>query len=332
MDNIEINLRNNNAQIESVVKRLDDLDNVEVGLRNNGTQMESVVRKISDLNNMEINLRNNNVELENVISRVENLETKFSIIKKRFDNSQASSSQIERQIEQKNRVLDKVNISYDIDYFDFENAFRGSRTQIKKAQEQYISYFEGCNRVVDLGSGRGEFLELLKENNIAAIGVEVYDEFVELCRNKGLNVVQQDALEYLKEQEEIDGIFAGQLIEHLPLESTIELCSLAYEKMKVGGYLILETPNPMSLAIFTHSFYMDPSHLKPVHPFTLKYIAEKAGFRDVEILFTKNSRYPVKIPELRINGADNFEEFNKSMKIVEDTLFGSQDYALIAKR
>ena len=332
LENIEINLRNNNARIESVVKRINDLDNMEINLRNNNAQIESVVKRISDLDNMEINLRNNNAELENIISKIENLETKFSIIKKRIDNPITVSQEGTVQKEQTTIALDRRNITYSIDYFDFENTFRGSRAQIKKIQEQYISYYEGCSHVVDLGSGRGEFLELLKENSIDAVGVEVYDEFVELCRKKGLDVIQQDALEYLRQQEEVDGIFAGQLIEHIPLESIIELCTLAYEKLKLGGYMILETPNPMSLAIFTHSFYMDPSHLKPVHPLTLKYIVEKAGFKDVEILFTENSRYPVKIPDLNVKGADNLDDFNKSMRVVEDTLFGSQDYAIIAKR
>ena len=311
LENIEINLRNNNARIESVVKRINDLDNMEINLRNNNAQIESVVKRISDLDNMEINLRNNNAELENIISKIENLETKFSIIKKRIDNPITVSQEGTVQKEQTTIALDRRNITYSIDYFDFENTF---------------------SHVVDLGSGRGEFLELLKENSIDAVGVEVYDEFVELCRKKGLDVIQQDALEYLRQQEEVDGIFAGQLIEHIPLESIIELCTLAYEKLKLGGYMILETPNPMSLAIFTHSFYMDPSHLKPVHPLTLKYIVEKAGFKDVEILFTENSRYPVKIPDLNVKGADNLDDFNKSMRVVEDTLFGSQDYAIIAKR
>ncbi len=332
LDNVEINLRNNNAQMENVVKRISDLDNMEINLRNNNAQIESAVRRIIDLDNMEINLRNNNAELENIISRLENLETKFSIYKKRIDNPIIVSQEETIQEEQTTTVLDKRNIPYSIDYFDFENTFRGSRAQIKKIQEKYIPYFEGCRRVVDLGSGRGEFLELLKENDINAVGVEIYDEFVELCRNKGMEVIQQDALEYLRQQKEIDGLFAGQLIEHIPVESIIELCTLAYKKMKEGGCMILETPNPMSLAIFTNSFYMDPSHLKPVHPLTLKYIVEKAGFKDVEILFTENSRYPVKIPDLKVKGADNLDEFNKSMHVVEDTLFGSQDYAIIAKR
>ena len=88
----------------------------------------------------------------------------------------------------------------------------------------------------------------------------------------------------------------------------------------------------MSLAIFTHSFYIDPSHVKPVHPFTLKYIAEKAGFREVELLFTEGSRFPVQIPALDMGEAAHTEEFNNSMKRVENALFGSQDYALIARK
>jgi SAM-dependent methyltransferase len=277
-------------------------------------------------------LRNNNSVLENLGKKIGELETKISIIKKRFHDSPTVSQNAIELKREDSALLQKKDIPYGINYFDFENTFRGSRTKIKSIQEQYVSYFKGCSLVLDLGSGRGEFLELLKEYGIGAVGVEIYDEFVEFCRNRDLKVIQQDVLGYLREQKEIDGIFAGQLIEHLPLECTIELCTLAYEKMKPGGYMILETPNPMSLAIFTHSFYMDPTHLKPVHPQTLKYIAERAGFKKVEILFTENSKYPMHIPDLKIKEADNLEEFNKSMRMVEEVLFGSQDYAIIAKR
>ena len=94
----------------------------------------------------------------------------------------------------------------------------------------------------------------------------------------------------------------------------------------------METPNPTSLAIYTHAFYIDPSHKKPVHPLTLKYFVEKAGFRDVEILFTESSKLPIKIPKIKLNDSENEQEFNKAMKIIQDTLFGSQDYAIIAKK
>lgn len=216
-----------------------------------------------------------------------------------------------------------------IDYYDFENYFRGSRELIKERQSMYISYFKDKGEILDVGCGRGEFLELLAENGIEAYGVDLYEEFVLLCKDFGLKAFCDDAINAISKAQNLGGIFAGQLIEHLKLEEIVELCRSSYNALKEGGCLILETPNPMTLAIYTNSFYVDPSHQKPVHPMTMKYILEKQGFRDVQIVFSESSRMPFSIPAIE---GDNFEEFNKSMKIVENIMFGCQDYAVIAQK
>lgn len=220
----------------------------------------------------------------------------------------------------------------ELDYFDFENCFRGDRETIKRRQMEYLPYFAGRKAVLDLGCGRGEFLELLKENDVQAKGVDIYDEFVVYCQNRGLDVTEGDAISYLSKACSTDGIFAGQLVEHLSLGQIIELCSLAYEKLEKGGYLILETPNPMSLAIYTHAFYMDPSHQKPVHPYTLQYLVKKAGFDKAEVVFTQASRPEEKIPVIKGKGIENMEEFNRNLRIMAEFMYGSQDYAVVAQK
>lgn len=218
-----------------------------------------------------------------------------------------------------------------IDYFDFENHFRGSREHVKKVQTMYLPYFEGKKKVLDLGCGRGEFTEMLVEQNVGVTGVDQYAPYVEYMKMLGLPVVLDDAIHYLREQEQVDGIFVGQVVEHISIGQIMELCKLAYEKLEEGCYFIMETPNPTSLAIYTECFYMDPSHQKPVHPQTLKYVAEKSGFSSVEILYTRASRMPFQIPRLKENDED-FREFNEAMGRVSDLLYGSQDYAIIARR
>lgn len=219
-----------------------------------------------------------------------------------------------------------------IDYGTFENHFRGSRELILERQKEYLTYFAGKKCVVDLGCGRGEFLELMKQNEIPAVGVDLYQPFVEECISMGFDVWHQDAIEYLRNCDPVDGIFASQLAEHLQIVQLLELCRLAYQKLKDGGCLILETPNPMSLSIFTHSFYIDPSHNKPVHPLTLQYYLQLAGFEKTEILYTENSKFPVRIPALTGDQVENLEAFNDSMKEVNNYLFGSMDYAIIATK
>ncbi|MSS10802.1 methyltransferase domain-containing protein [Clostridium sp. WB02_MRS01] len=231
-----------------------------------------------------------------------------------------------RIIEVENSIHPDYNC---IDYFEFEDNFRGSREDIKNRQTIYLPYFSGKNNVYDLGCGRGEFVELLTENKIGVTGIDSYHEFVDYCQEFNLNVHYGEALEKLKNVDKVDGIFLGQVVEHMPLRHVITILETAYEKLEDGCYIIIETPNPLSLSIFTQSFYIDPSHNKPVHPYLLRYLTQKAGFRSVELLFTEASKFPVNIPEI---SGENAEEFNSSMNIVSNFLFGSQDYALIARK
>ena len=200
---------------------------------------------------------------------------------------------------------------------------------VKKAQESYLKYFRGKKHVLDIGCGRGEFLSLMKDNGINAEGVDIYEPYTDYCNSKGLKAHCGDGTAYLAKMEKTDGIFVGQVVEHMKTGEIIALCNTAYEKLEKGGCIIIETPNPTSLSIYTNAFYIDPSHIKPVHPLTLQYFLEKAGFTDVEIIYTEQSRPPHSIPELKISGGEG-EEFNKAMKKVSDMIFGSQDYAAVA--
>ena len=157
---------------------------------------------------------------------------------------------------------------------------------------------------------------------------------MEYCTIKGLNAVHDDGLHYLKalKDETIGGIFAAQLVEHLKIDDIISLCTLSFLKLKPGSCLILETPNPTSLSIYTNAFYIDPSHVKPVHPKMLKYFLEKAGFQDIEIIFTESSKIDYKLPLINGNGIENLEEFNNGVNLLSDLIFGSQDYAIIARK
>jgi|GEM_PF-1585905 len=266
------------------------------------------------------------IELSNLRSRISNIKNDCKSLNSKPDiNSEESAAN------EDNKVVNSSDSYTVIDYFDFENHFRGSIDHVKKVQEIYIPYFAGRKNVLDLGCGRGEFTQLLTEHGVGVTGVDMYGPYVEYMKMKNLPVVLDDAVNYLRRQEHTDGIFMGQVIEHISIEQIIEILELAYEKLETGSYLIMETPNPMSLAIFTHSFYIDPSHQKPLHPETMKYLARKAGFNDVEVLFTESSKYPVDIPKINDNDPQ-FDKFNEAMKVVSETLFGSQDYALVVKK
>ncbi|MCK4264460.1 MAG: class I SAM-dependent methyltransferase, partial [Candidatus Aminicenantes bacterium] len=102
-------------------------------------------------------------------------------------------------------------------YAGFENRYRGSEQEIKKQQASYVSYFKKGGKVLDLGCGRGEFIEILEENGIEAEGIDINGQMIEICRDKGLNCQKADILKKLAEYEDgtLGGIFSSQVIEHL---------------------------------------------------------------------------------------------------------------------
>ncbi len=285
-----------------------------------------------DLETVSVNLRNNNAAIERLSADDEFVKLKLTVIEKGMKNRRnvSAANNVSPSVPESVTAAEIGDSEYDnIDYFDFENHFRGSIDSIKKAQEIYLEYFRDKTNVIDVGCGRGEFLSLMKDNGITAHGVDIYEPYADYCNMKGLSAICGDGVDFLSKQESVDGIFVGQVVEHLKTREIIRLCSIAYEKLSEGGCIVIETPNPTSLAIYTNAFYIDPSHIKPVHPLTMKYFLEKAGFTEIDIVYTEHSRPPFKIPELNIEGAG---EFNSAMKNVSELLYGSQDYAVIATK
>ena len=175
--------------------------------------------------------------------------------------------------------------------------------------------------MLDIGCGRGEFLEKLREAGVAARGIELNKECVALCRAKGLEALEADMFPYLDSLEEasLDGIFCAQVVEHLAPLDIPRLIGLAARKLDRGGVIAIETPNPECLAIFASHFYLDPTHTRPVPPQLLVHYLEEAGFGGIEV--HKLSPAEESMPSLR----ELPEDFRK-------VFFGGLDYAVIAKR
>ncbi|MDE5946843.1 MAG: methyltransferase domain-containing protein [Oscillospiraceae bacterium] len=340
IEDIHKNLTNISEAVNHINTKLNDFEKLSENVRNLNAESESFRLLKNDFENLSVNVRNNNDVIEALQSESDLLKVKIHTIQSNIRNN----SSINAQEKTENKIIDEkipVLAYDDIDYFDFENHFRGSIENIKKTQSFYVKYFKDKKNVLDIGCGRGEFLSLMSDNNINAHGVDIYQPYVEYCCMKNLDATCGDGIKYLENLDcsddlnKIDGIFAGQVVEHLETHQIISLCNNAYKKLAEGGCIIIETPNPVSLSIYTNAFYIDPSHIKPVHPLTMKYYLEKAGFRNIEIIFTENSRAPYDIPELKYYSdsqdiIDNIDEFNNAMKKVSEMMFGSQDYAVIA--
>lgn len=225
-----------------------------------------------------------------------------------------------------------------VNYLAFENKFRGSMEDIKLRQSSFIRYFNGLDKVLDIGCGRGEFLELMKENGIGAFGVDLDDDMVEYCASRGLNVKRSDALSFLESLEDgsLDGIFIDQVVEHLEPGYLIRLITFCHKKLKEGCYIVVETVNPLSLVSFAN-FYIDMSHIRPVHPGTLEFLIEFVGFHETKVNFISPipDYYRLKkVDEALFSGSEKAlaEAYNYNIDKLNDILYGAQDYYVVAKK
>ena len=174
-------------------------------------------------------------------------------------------------------------------YASFEDRFRGPREEVKKRLQVYLPILKDAGvvtDVLDIGCGRGEWLELLEYETIEGRGVDHNRVFVEQCRQAGLDVVEEDALAYLRglPDESLNVITSFHLVEHLPFESLIKLLDEMIRTLRSGGLLILETPNPENFMVGSFSFYADPTHRNPIPSATLQFLLESRGLSRVEVM------------------------------------------------
>ncbi len=223
------------------------------------------------------------------------------------------------------------------DYTLFESVHRGSRSEIKDRLQVYAQWFKGALGVLDVGCGRGELLEIFKENGIEATGVDMNDEMVEECRRLGLSATEGDALSYLESMENgsLGGLCAIQFVEHLPVDVMTRFFELVFDKLRPGAVVAAETINAACLTTFCGAFYLDMSHVKPIHPLALQFLLERIGFEDVRIEYL--NPYPDHIrlnplPERPDIDKALTHEYNANVSKLNNVLYSHTDYAVVARR
>jgi 2-polyprenyl-3-methyl-5-hydroxy-6-metoxy-1,4-benzoquinol methylase len=207
------------------------------------------------------------------------------------------------------------------DYGKFAERFRGPEEYVKNGQRIYLQDFGGRQSVLDIGCGRGEFLEAMRDAGVPARGIDLSEESVAMCRAKGLNAEVADLFVYLNDLPEasLDGIFCSQVVEHLAPERLPEMIKLCAARLSRGGVIAIETPNPECLAIFATHFYLDPTHTRPVPAALLAFYLEEFGVGRIE------TRKLAPAVESMPSVAELPAAFGEAF-------FGALDYAILGKK
>ena len=261
---------------------------------------------------------------------VQILMKKFLLLEKKLDALLAVLEKAEPPAATDVRLL--LEPLKDWRYAGFENRFRGSEEDIRKQQGEYASLFDKGGKVLDLGCGRGEFLDLLRDRGVEGEGVDLNGAMIDACIDKGLDGHKGDILERLSEAPDgsLGGVFSSQVVEHLPPAYLRKLIETAYAKLAPCGRIVLETVNPASVFALVQIYFLDLSHEKPIHPLALKFLLESAGFIDVEV------RYSTPLGEERLRELPGADErtaaLNHDIDKLNALLYAPPNYAAIGKK
>jgi len=221
-------------------------------------------------------------------------------------------------------ITDEEKHKFDALYVEFEDRFRGTRKDIKSRMEVYLPYLENLSfiktdmDILDVGCGRGEWLELLVERGYKNVnGIDLNRMMVSISNELNLNVKAVDVIEYLVslEDESLSVITGFHIIEHLPFEVLMTMYKESLRVLKKGGMIIFETPNPENILVAAHHFYTDPTHINPLVPVTTQFLVEQSGFINVEIK--------------RLHKYSKYHEIGKDNELISDNFLNEMDYSII---
>jgi len=218
-----------------------------------------------------------------------------------------------------------------MDYQRFEDRFR-PEPAVRAHQERYAEILQGAGRVVDVGCGRGELVEMLRARGVDAYGYEMEPDFVALAAVRGLPVEHGDGIAHVAglAAGSVGGVVASHVVEHLEPSEVIRLVEGAAAALTPGGILIMETPNPESLVAGSVNFHRDLTHRRPIHPDTLAFLCESAGFDAVDVLRLSPVTAPDLLPEPP-EGTANAGFLRDVVARLNHVLYGFQDYAVVAR-
>ena len=210
-------------------------------------------------------------------------------------------------------------------YYDFEERFRGSRDEVISRLSSYdglISYIlQNCQKpkLLDIGSGRGEWIEKCSLNGIESTGIDINQDMISFCQKKGMNIISGDAINILKtlESDSFHIISSFHLVEHLKYDQIYELIIECFRLIKASGFIVFETPSIDNLQVSTRTFFLDPSHINPINPDSLVFFLENSGFTKAKYYFLNGTRN------------NNLSNFNGTQDLISGS---AKDVSIIATK
>ncbi len=320
----EVTRRQLDHMHEQLRLQIDSLINEQVTISSrldetNQHAKEQVQAQAADLQALKVQLEK---QVDDLFNRLQNSrmaiaqqETRLSHL---LDSSLKDSVLAQTAASEEDHLLDSL-------YFSLEDVLRGTPGQIKEEVKVYIPVLKNTgitSDILDVGCGRGEWLEVLKEEGFQARGIDQNRIVLQRCRELSLDVVESDALTYLGSLENgsLSAVTAFHFAEHLELKTLVRFLDEVGRTLKPGGLLILETPNPENLVVGSCNFYLDPTHKNPIPIPTMQLLVEARGFRCQEVM------------KLHAINSTTIEVTDQLTSHLNHFLYGPMNYAVVARK
>jgi SAM-dependent methyltransferase/uncharacterized coiled-coil protein SlyX len=321
---ITINQRQYNLSVLDVSRSIiDECNNLKLRLAEAKTHFD--VRIIE----LEFKFKQQNIEIYEIKNMVDYLKNSLIQIEQQINDipEVAGKGTGKTSAGKLQNLTGEISHNLDSLYVFLEDNLRGKRDEIKKRLQVYLPIIKKSNaglknsHILDIGCGRGEWLELLKETGLYARGLDLNKIMIRICRERGLNAIESEALSFLKDMSDqsLGAVTCFHLIEHYGFEFLVGLLKEILRVLKPGGLVILETPNPDNVLVGSRNFYLDPTHNKPLPSPLIKLVLESCGFSKVKIMCLNPYEDDARIKN------DDFE----TSKRFNDYFYGPQDYAVI---
>jgi len=347
-DEMRKQARTNRTQFEALQKQLNELKGT-VSLQINSLirEQEKLVQSHNSLEQAQSKTSQQHAEIqERNAAELQALKVQLEKqIDELIDRLQKSRMDIAQQESRLARLLDGTAVSLPVAvaspeaqpaqreqdhlldslYFSLEDVLRGTPEQIKEEVKVYLPVLQNAgieSDILDIGCGRGEWLQVLREARLQARGIDSNRILVQQCKDLSLDVVESEALTYLGSVPDgsLSAVTAFHFAEHLPLETLVRFLDEAGRTLKPGGLIILETPNPENLLVGSCNFYLDPTHKNPIPIPTMKLLLEARGFRCEEVLkLHAVSNVKIEVKDQLTSHLNHF-------------LYGPMNYAVVARK